>query len=213
MKKGLLILALISLIILSVLTVKMILNEEPNNSGVSGQLADGKNPEETVLSFSDLSEYPFLFTSGAGGWGTRLSIEADGSFYGEYHDSEFGLSGIDYDGSTYISKFKGTFSPLVKIDEKTYSMKVVSITTENEPDTEEILDGMRYIYTLPFGVELGKEFKVHLPDIDVSKLGDEFKKQAKGSFYFEGDILPVMALESEISESESYNIAVFTKQQ
>lgn len=211
MKKGLLFLTLFSLFVLVTLGITMILSKDNKSTVIS---ETGKeNSKESELSFYDLSESTFLFTSGAGGWGTRLLIEPDGSFYGEYQDLEYGLSGIDYDGSTYISRFKGTFSPLVKIDEKTYSMKVTSITTENEPDTEEILDGIRYIYTLPFGVELGKEFKVHLPDIDVSKFGDEFKIQAKGSFYFEGNILPVTALESEISGSESYEIAVFTKQQ
>lgn len=209
MKKVLLIIALLSLVLCALLLVKLGLSGETEKAQSS---LDSSATEDEGLSFSDLSGFQFLFTSGAGGWGTMLNIEPDGSFSGEYHDSEYGQSGVDYDGSVYISKFKGTFSSLVKIDDNTYSMEVISLTTEDEPDTEEILEGMRFVYTLPFGIEEGGVFKVHLPDIDVSKLGDEFKMWAKGSYYFEGDILPVMALETEMSKGEYYEIAVFTQQ-
>lgn len=209
MKKGLFLLAILSVLCLVILAVKLGVTEKNDDSEVSG------NPvvtEEPGIDFSYLSGSGYLFTSGAGGWGTVLYIEPDGSFFGEFHDSELGESGVDYDGSVYISKFNGTFSSLFKIDEKTYSMEVTSLTTENEPDTEEILDGVRYVYTLPYGVELGEEFKVHLPDIDVSEFSEEFKVTAQGSFYFEGDILPVVALETNVSQNGFNEIAVFTRQ-
>lgn len=209
MKKGLFLIALFSVLCFIILVVKL---------GAIGQKEDSDNSgnpafiEENEIDFSYLSGSGYLFSSGAGGWGTVFYIEPDGSFFGEYHDSELNESGVDYDGSVYISKFKGTFSPLTKIDDKTYSMKVISLSTENEPETEEILDNIRYVYTLPYGIEPDGEFIIHLPDVDVSKLGEEFKLTAKGSFYFEGDILPVVALETGISQDDISKIAVFTRQ-
>ena len=44
------------------------------------------------------------FASGAGGWSTELTLNPDGSFNGNYHDSEMGDTGEDYpNGSMYIA--------------------------------------------------------------------------------------------------------------
>ena len=46
---------------------------------------DGASDETAVktdFSYADLSETEFLFASGAGAWGTTLTIDADGSFPG-----------------------------------------------------------------------------------------------------------------------------------
>ena len=49
------------------------------------------------------------FSSGAGAWGTGLTLAADGSFSGEYHDSDMGDSGDDYpDGTVYLCNFPGS---------------------------------------------------------------------------------------------------------
>lgn len=42
------------------------------------------------FSFADLQRLQFCFTSGAGGWCTLLAVRPDGSFYGEYHDTDMG---------------------------------------------------------------------------------------------------------------------------
>lgn len=50
--------------------------------------------EESIkdpLSFSEFQDIEFYFASGAGGWRTVMQIEADGSFSGEYSDSDMGL--------------------------------------------------------------------------------------------------------------------------
>ena len=46
----------------------------------------------------------FVFSSGAGAWATILNIESDGTFTGEYHDSD-----ID---TVWICEFSGKFTPL-----------------------------------------------------------------------------------------------------
>ncbi len=52
--------------------------------------------EETETSiFSALKTYEFCFTSGIGGWMTTLTILPNGTFFGEYHDSNIGEDGMD----------------------------------------------------------------------------------------------------------------------
>jgi len=50
-----------------------------------------ENPEET-FSFADVANLEFYFSSGAGAWRTVLYIHEDGSFDGEYLDSDLILS-------------------------------------------------------------------------------------------------------------------------
>ena len=40
------------------------------------------------FSFADLRRLQFRFSSGAGAWSTLLAVRPDGSFYGEYHDTD-----------------------------------------------------------------------------------------------------------------------------
>ena len=59
-------------------------------------------PEAVQLPLAD-ETVEFLFTSGAGGWSTQLSLNRDGSFTGEFHDSEMGDRTEEYpNGSVYI---------------------------------------------------------------------------------------------------------------
>ena len=46
--------------------------------------------EETKFSFDDLQGLEFMFSSGAGAWGTTLQVRWDGSFAGTYSDSNMG---------------------------------------------------------------------------------------------------------------------------
>ena len=43
------------------------------------------------FSFADLRRLQFRFSSGAGAWSTLLAVRPDGSFYGEYHDTDMGV--------------------------------------------------------------------------------------------------------------------------
>ena len=48
------------------------------------------------FSFADLQRLQFCFASGAGGWCTLLAVRPDGSFYGEYHDTDMGGASFQY---------------------------------------------------------------------------------------------------------------------
>ena len=122
-----------------------------------------------------LSEY-FEFASGAGGWSTELLIRPDGSFEGTFHDSEMGSTGPGYDhGSMYLSRFTGRFSTPEKVNDYTYSMKMLNITYQDEFDKEEIIDNIKYIYTTAYGIDGGDTFYIYTPDAPVSQLPEEFK--------------------------------------
>ena len=130
-------------------------------------------PQE--YTFEDLSKYSFEFGSGAGGWSTDFNIEKDGSFKGNYHDSDMGTIGEGYEnGTIYVATFEGHFTELCKIDEYTYEMKLADITYGEEDGTEEIVDGVRYCYTNDaYGLTGTDRFFVYAPGTPVSVLNEE----------------------------------------
>ena len=55
------------------------------------------------------------FSSGVGGWGTSLTLERDGTFSGQFHDSDMGAIGEDYpNGTVYLCHFPDGFRTLKK---------------------------------------------------------------------------------------------------
>jgi hypothetical protein len=129
-----------------------------------------------------LTELPFeeplemRFASGAGAWGTVLTLNQDGSFNGEFSDSDMGDSGDDYPkGTVYLCDFAGQFTDIQQIDDHTYSLTLenLTITTENEEE-EWIEDGIRYVASTPYGFEDGKDFLFYTPETPVEGLSEEF---------------------------------------
>ena len=95
---------------------------------------DALTDEEIFSKF----EGGYAFTSGAGFWSSHIDLKSDGTFSGDYHDSNMGESGAGYDATEYQSKFTGRFVNPKKINNYTYSFELESINYENEPGTEEI---------------------------------------------------------------------------
>ena len=117
----------------------------------------------------------FTFSSGAGAWGTTLNLKSDGSFTGEYSDSDLGDTGKKYPkGTVYICKFKGKFSVPKKVNKYTYSSKLESLQQEGKEDDVYYKKGKRYIVSGPYGLEDAKEFRIYLPNAPISKVPDEF---------------------------------------
>jgi hypothetical protein len=123
----------------------------------------------------------FTFASGAGGWGTGLNVASDGSFTVGYHDSEMGDTGPGYpNGSVYVSNATGKFKNITKIDEYTYKMELDYYETEQEVDSEEIKDEIRYVYAEPYGIEGGNVFYLYLPGKPISELSEGFLSWSYG---------------------------------
>lgn len=127
--------------------------------------------------------YPLemCFSSGVGAWYTRLTINADGSFYGEYLDEDMSETGDDYpNGTIYESKFWGQFSTLRRVNGYTYSLTLESLETEGEVDETRVENGTFYKVTYPYGLmnvdntSPAKIFLLYTPDAPTEELRDEF---------------------------------------
>ncbi len=128
-----------------------------------------ENTTEAAWTFADLSKYSYEFSSGAGGWSTNFTIEKDGTFRGNYHDSDMGCTGEGYErGTCYWCSFNGSFKNLRKVDELCYEMELDTVSYENEPGTNEIIDNVLYEYTEWYGLEGTDVYKVYLPGTDIS---------------------------------------------
>ena len=162
-------------------------------------------PEESTFSadfsYSDVSGWRFRFSSGAGAWATLLTIEADGSFFGEYVDSDidFTEAGEPYD-MQYRCDFTGQFTEPVRVNDYTYSMQIGQIHYAEEPGTEEFKDGVRYHYTDVYGLEDAENILIYLPGAPLKELPQEFRSWI-GYYDLAGTSeteLPFYALNNEV---------------
>ena len=129
---------------------------------------------ETAGLFEQMKGRTFTFSSGVGAWYTELVFGEDGSFTGNYHDSEMGETGEGYpDGSVYGCLFHGQLSDPVMVDEYTWTA-AVTVEKDEGQAPEAIEDGIRYVTSEPYGVEKAQTVTVFLPGTPVEKLPEEF---------------------------------------
>ncbi len=122
------------------------------------------------LSFNSIPK-EYTFTSGAGGWGTNLTIANDGSFTGNYCDSEMGDVGEGYpSGTVYYCNFSGKFSTPIKVNDYTYKMKLATFAVADVEGYEYIQNEIRYIASGPYGFDWFNEYYIYLPGIPSSMM-------------------------------------------
>lgn len=149
--------------------------EKSNNKDTATSEEKGDN-EESSKFFSELSKYQFVFSSGAGAWQTLLNINADGSFKGYYSDSDMGDIGEGYpNGVNYSSTFEGKFTTPKKVNDYTYSISIDSINLEKKVGSEEIIDGIKYIYSEPYGLNDAKEILIYTTKAPLKELPEGFR--------------------------------------
>lgn len=152
---------------------------------------DEKHNDETDFSYADLREIEFWFGSGAGAWSTTMTIGEDGSFEGEYSDSDMGDAGDGYLGGTrYYCKFSGQLSELTKMDELTYTAELANISYENTVGEEEYADDVRYIYSDAYGLDNAGTIYFYLPGTKREKLPEDCLSWVSQAMYDE-DYNPV----------------------
>ncbi|MGN0335526.1 MAG: lysozyme inhibitor LprI family protein [Lachnospiraceae bacterium] len=150
-------------------------SEDPSEEGAA-ETTDAVKDEKDVFSFADLKNIEFWFASGAGAWSTDLTIHADGSFSGEYHDSDMGDTGEGYPkGTRYLCNFSGQFTKPVKVNEYTYSMQIQDLSCDEEVGKEKIMDGVLYRYSEAYGLEGAENILIYLPGAPLSELPEEFR--------------------------------------
>lgn len=164
------------------------------------ETAAGQDSAEAGFTFADLADRVFYFSSGAGAWWTELRIQGDGSFEGHYQDADMGDVGDDYpNGTLYYCDFIGIFDQLEKVDDFTYKMNLSSISFKEKPaQEEEIIDGVRYIYSGAYGLD-GDEFYLYLPG---SRLADLPQAYLQWVGYYDLEA----AQEEELSFYGLYNV-------
>ena len=132
--------------------------------------------KEEIFDFGNLKNLEFCFTSGAGGWATMMTVNADGSFSGIYFDGEMGVTGEEYpNGTMYQCDFSGQFTQPVKVNEYTYSMQISELNYAEEVGSEEIKDGVRYCYSAVYGLDEAKDILIYLPGAPLAELPEEFR--------------------------------------
>lgn len=138
--------------------------------------AEAAEGQEHILSFSEFKNLKFCFSSGAGGWATEMTIDADGSFSGAYYDGELGSWGDDYpNGTMYRCDFSGQFSEPLWVNDYTFSMHISELNYAEEPGKEEIKDGMRYCYSTVYGLDDAEDILIYLPGTPLAELPEEFR--------------------------------------
>lgn len=185
------------------------INDEPTTAELTVEEPTTKPEEATVPAddgkelFGKLTE-PFIFTSGVGAWGTQLNISADGSFDGNFHDSDMGNNEPDYPhGVVYYCDFKGQFGEVKKINDYTYSMKMLHIEYEQEPNTNEVKDGFMYQYAAAYGLDEADEIWIYTPDTPVSELAEGFFEWTNRLVKYDGDKLGFYGLYN-VNEGEGF---------
>lgn len=123
----------------------------------------------------------FVFSSGVGAWATELRMSDDGSFVGYYHDSEMGDIGDGYpNGTVYICKFWGRFSEPIRFDQCMYEMDLEELETEGLRGDSYIENGVRYVYSEPYGISGGTQFTLYTPGQLYETLSEDFAWWVRG---------------------------------
>lgn len=149
--------------------------EENETEEEEGKISEVAESKEAAFSFAEFENLEFYFASGAGGWRTVMQIENDGSFYGQFSDSDMGSVGEGYpNGTVYLSEFEGKFTEPVKVNDYTYSMEVEEINYGEKFDTEEIIDGILYCYGDAYGLAGAEEILIYLPGAPTNELPEAY---------------------------------------
>ena len=155
--------------------------ETPEATG-EPQAEPEESPEAEASVLLPEEKMDLHFCSGVGAWGTELTLNADGTFTGEYHDSDADWTDEYPNGTVYTAVFRGAFTDIAKNDDGSYSMKLDRIETERPKDETWIEDGFRYISSDPYGVETGTWFVLYLPGTKIEGLDEEFLSWWQGRF-------------------------------
>ena len=141
---------------------------------------EDSNTSETDFSFAEFKNLNFTFLSGAGGWTTEMTIAEDGTFEGIYHDSDMGSNSENYpNGTQYYCSFHGKFAEPLKKEEYIYVTTIESISYDNPVGTEEIKDGIRYIYSDAYGLNNSKEILIYLQGMPIEELPEGYLSWVK----------------------------------
>ncbi|MGI5963815.1 MAG: M56 family metallopeptidase [Lawsonibacter sp.] len=116
------------------------------------------------------------FCSGAGAWTTNLTLYSDGTFQGEYHDSDFDI--------VYLCTFRGRFGQIQQYHGHTYCLTLEELenTTGHSVGQKWTEDGVHFIASEPYGLEEGTEFLFYTPEVPTEELSSQFLSWFNGAY-------------------------------
>ena len=163
--------------------------------------------QPTVQLFADGSPVELTYSSGAGGWRTVLTLNADGTFTGSYTDSELGETGKDYPGGTlYYCNFSGVFTDVTVLDEVSFSLRLEQLHYEVPTGTVEIESEIRYVAADALGLSDGTDFRLYAPDAPCDVLNEFATYAWPGNFQAPvPDTLSCWALYNEQEETTFFS--------
>ena len=141
---------------------------DPYEPTVTAPVEPGIAPEELL----GMLPRTYWFHSGAGGWRTELNLGEDGTFSGDYKDSDATV--------TYFCRFWGTFAQPERIAPFTWSLKIESMATDGTPGAETEIGDTRYIPADgPYGLENTDELLLYLPGARIADLPQDLLRAAR----------------------------------
>lgn len=169
-----------------------VLGEETVVSNENGEEIKGHKVSKLPADISD----EFTYLSVDKSVELKFSLSRDGKFEGTCQKTDVSETGDDYkNGTVYINGFTGEFSNFVKISDTVYSLRLKTVQYTNVKNTEEILDGTRYVYSEAFGLDGGYEFTLYTPECSM----DDIPEGAK-TFIKDGAETGVYILENKSGE-------------
>ena len=131
-------------------------SEEPVSEETAVEETVSEEPDEKKILLPISAPVDMVFSSGAGAWGTEMTLHPDGTFEGRYEDCDSGDIGENYNGVTYIATFTGKFDDIEQVNDYTYRMILTEVNIE---ETEEwIENGVKYIPSDVYGISGGDVF-------------------------------------------------------
>ena len=148
-------------------------------TGANQPAPEEATQEETTLPTPetlplDEETMEFWFASGAGAWSSRLILSKDGSFTGNYHNTEPSEVGNNYpNGTRYQSAFDGRFEIVKQLNDYSIELQLTQVQTEQPVDTISFEDGMRIVSASAFGIDGGSRFTLYLPNATKEQIPTE----------------------------------------
>lgn len=149
-----------------------------------------------VLQF--LSQIQGEYYQHGGDWTTWLTVNADGTFSGEYSAHTNPGPKAHYD----VGAFHGSFADLKQIDELTWTVRVESVTVDGEIGREWEDKEATYTQVADPGAPVeGTELTVYLPGTDSSQIPEEFFMWIRSS----AEQMPELPGTALINDTEGIN--------
>lgn len=125
--------------------------------------------------FSAIAGLAFSFCSGAGAWETVITFAPDGSFSGNFHDSDMGDTGEDYPyGTRYFCNFTGTVTDARESQPWCRKLQLVSLDCSDPEHEAFVEDGVLYVPSGPYGLENADTLWLYQPETPLSELPEGF---------------------------------------